>query len=75
MTDEQAGDPEGITIEDIAKAAEEAFGEAEVSGFAAGPDMYAQMGISFLNNLSGLGKGPLSGCFTQGCKEPHNFRI
>lgn len=46
-----------ITIEDIANAAEAAFGGAEVEGFAAtGRAGYAQMGMNFLGNLAALGK-------------------
>ncbi len=57
------------SLEDIAKAAQEAMESDDVEGFASDPvKQYGRIGMAFLDNLSGLKGGPLApGCCTQGC--------
>jgi len=58
-----------ISLEDLAKAAEEALEGDEVSGFAKGEN-YGITGMRFLNSLTSIKGGPLApGCCTQGCCE------
>ncbi len=74
MADNDSTGESFITIEEIAAAAEAAFGEPEVEGFAVrNKAAYAQMGMSFLGNLSALGKPINLGLIGQG-RPTSNFR-
>jgi hypothetical protein len=64
-----AQDDSLYSLEDIAKAAQEAMESEEVEGYASDPvKQYGRIGMTFLDNLASLKGGTLApGCCTQGC--------
>ena len=71
-----AGDDDLYSLEDIAKAVQEAMEGEEVEGFASDPIKgYGQIGLRFLDNLASIKGGPLApGCCTQGCCDDLTFK-